>query len=392
MPKFSWAFWGRGFDMRAFRVAVVAIHLALAHSVLAHNIPTPPSPAANAISAKYPLFATNHCETHKNPANQLFCAAPELNAMAANLASAIQERLDRLPDRLPAIEENAQWIRDRNQSCGILGETPLRANDVESTAACLLKETEERLAILRDPNFDCLASNTAASALICSDPSLSEAESELSGLVRGLIGKLKGDEARDAAAEYARWIRDRDRRCRLAGRDNVPLAELSSSQDCLEGYLKEMTAGMLAAKGDPKRVFLRELAASQPNANAVDLCVTRIHTANACGNFLRVRRVYDSEIQVTNQSALVTAQIEMVVLAPFAVCSPVASNCTGTCWDIKAGKPGPAQPGNRDSFGVTNRVRIEKNFAFQKTENGRWRCDLTALKPVLSGTAFFGSR
>ena len=52
---------------------------------------------------------------------------------------------------------------------------------------------------------------------------------------------------------------------------------------------------MLAAKGDPKRVFLRELAASQPNANAVDLCVTRIHTANACGNFLRVRRVYDSK-------------------------------------------------------------------------------------------------
>jgi len=378
--------------MRAIWVAVVAIQLALAHSVLAQGSRPPPSPAANAISAKYPLFASNHCETHKNPANQLFCAAPELNAMAAKLASAIQERLDRLPDRLPAIEENAQWIRDRNQSCGILGDTPLRASDVEPVAACLLKETEERIAILRDPNFDCLATNSAAGTLICSDPSLSEADSDLSGLVRGLIGKLKGDEARDAAAEYARWIRDRDRRCRLAGKDNVPLAELSSSQDCLEDYLKEMTAGMLAAKGDPKRVFLRELAASQPNANAVDLCVTRIHTANACGNFLRVRRVYDSDIQVTEQSALVTAQIEMVVLAPFAVCSPVASNCTGTCWDIKAGKPGPAQPGNRDSFGVTNRVRIEKNFAFQKTENGRWRCDLTAIKPVLSGTAFFGSR
>lgn len=378
--------------MRAFCVAVVAIQLALAHSVLAQTSSNPSSPNANAISKRYPQFASNHCETHKNPANQLFCAAPELDAMATKLASAIQERLDRLPDRLPAIEENAQWIRDRNQSCGILGNNPLRDDDVEPTAACLLRETEERVAILRDPNFDCLATNSAAGTLICSDPTLSEADSELSGLVRGLIGKLKGDEARDAAAEYARWIRDRDRRCRLAGKDNVPLTELSSSQDCLEDYLKEMTAGMLAAKGDPKRVFLRELAASQPNANAVDLCVTRIHTANACGNFLRVKRVYDSDIQVTDKSALVTAQIEMVVLAPFAVCSPVASNCTGTCWDIKAGKPGAAQPGNRDSFGVTNRVRIEKNFAFQKTENGRWRCDLTALKPVLSGTAFFGNR
>jgi hypothetical protein len=176
-----------------------------------------------------------------------------------------------------------------------------------------------------------------------------------------------------------------------AGRqDNLPLAELSSAQDCLENYLKEMTAGMRAAKGDPKRVFLRELAASRPNVDAVDLCVTRIHRANACDNFLRVRRVVDSDIQVTEQSALVTAQIEMVVLAPFSACSPVASNCTGTCWDIRAGKQGPPQPRNRDSFGVTNRIRIEKSFAFQKTENGRWRCDSSALKPVVSGTTFSG--
>jgi len=376
--------------MRAIWLAVVAIQLALAHPVLAQNPSDPSSASASAISKKYPLFASNHCETHKNPANQLFCADPELIAITAKLASAIQERLNRLPDRLPAVEDNAQWIRDRNLSCGIFGNDAVRTDDIEPITACLLRETEERVALLRDPNFDCLAASSAASTLICSDPSLAEAESQLNRLVRELIGKLKGDEARDAAAEYARWIRDRDRRCRLAGKDNVPLAELSSSQDCLEDYLKEMTAGMLAAKGDPKRVFLRDLAASQPNANAVDLCVTRIHTANACGNFLLVRRVYDSDTQVTDQSALVTAQIEMVVLAPFAVCSPVASNCTGTCWDIRAGKPGPAQPGNRDSFGVTNRIRIEKAFAFQKTENGRWRCDLTALKPVVSGTAFRG--
>src|SRR5579871_6623326 len=105
--------------MRAFQLAVVAIQLALAHAALAQSSSNPASPAANAISKKYPQFASNHCETHKNPANQLFCADPELTAIAAKLAVAIQERLDRLPDRLPAIEENAQWIRDRNSSCGI---------------------------------------------------------------------------------------------------------------------------------------------------------------------------------------------------------------------------------------------------------------------------------
>jgi hypothetical protein len=57
---------------------------------------------------------------------------------------------------------------------------------------------------------------------------------------------------------------------------------------------------------------------------------------------------------------------------------------------MATGKPGPSQPANRTSFAVTERIRIEKSFTFQKTEKGRWRCDLTALKPVISGTAFSG--
>jgi uncharacterized protein YecT (DUF1311 family) len=372
--------------MRAIWLMALAVQLGLVPPLFAQNT----ADADSAIRAKLPLFASNHCETHKSAANQLFCADPELIAAGAKLAAAIGERLNRMPDRLPAIEENAQWIRERNLSCGIFGNDPVRAEDIDPIVACLSKETEERIAILRDPNFDCLAASTAAGALICSEPSLAEAESELHALVRALIDKLKGDDARDATAEYARWVRDRDRRCKLAGKDNVPLDELASSQDCLENWMKEMTAGMLAAKGDPKRVFLRDLEASRPNVDAVDLCVTRIHTANACENFLRVRRVFDSDLQVTDQSALVTAEIEMVVLAPFAVCSPVASNCTGTCWDMATGKPGPSQPANRTSFAVTERIRIEKSFTFQKTEKGRWRCDLTALKPVITGTAFSG--
>src|SRR6516164_7583156 len=106
------------------------------------------SPANNAISEKLPLFAKNHCESHRNPANQLFCADPDLIAVGAKLADAIQERLNRLPDRLPAIEENAQWAKDRNLSCGIFGSAPVRADDVEPVIACLKKETEERIAIL----------------------------------------------------------------------------------------------------------------------------------------------------------------------------------------------------------------------------------------------------
>ena len=47
------------------------------------------SPASDqSLSEKFPLFAKNHCETHKDPANQLICADPELGAAAVKLNTA----------------------------------------------------------------------------------------------------------------------------------------------------------------------------------------------------------------------------------------------------------------------------------------------------------------
>jgi uncharacterized protein YecT (DUF1311 family) len=371
------------FLMRAGWLVAVAILFGLAHPARAQD--------ARSIADKLPLFAKNHCETHRDSANQMMCGDPALNAAGEKLGVAIEERLSRLADRRASIEDNAQWIKDRSRSCGIFGRVAVRPDDFERIKACLMLVTEGRTAVLRDPNFDCLAANSAAGALICSEPTLELGETELNVLVRALIGKLRDDEAQDAFAEYARWIRDRDRKCDLAGKDNMPLSELPpSSEGCLENWLKEMTAGMTAAKNDPKRVFGRTLPASQPNANAVDLCVSQIHAQNSCADFLRVRRVYELDNQVGDQGAVVTAGIEMVVLSPFAVCSSTASNCTGTCWDLRAGKAGPVPPNSRDSFAVTNRLRIEKAFSFQKTDNGRWRCTASALQPVTSGTAYSG--
>ena len=154
---------------------------------------------------------------------------------------------------------------------------------------------------------------------------------ELNGPVLALIAKLRENEARDAFAEYARWTRERDRKCNLVGKENVPLHELSSSERCLSDYLGEKTAEVVAVKGDPKRLFGRHLPSPTPNADAVDVCVSQIHAANTCEDFLRISRVFEIDSEVAEQS-------EMVVLSPFAVCSAVASSCTGTCWDLKSGK------------------------------------------------------
>ena len=366
--------------MRTILLAIMAIQLWLGHPAYAED-----SPDTDRLTVEtLPLFEQNHCAAIRNPADLLFCGDPELNAIAEKLNGAIRGRLDRLSDRRLAIAENAEWVRDRNSSCGILPNLPVRKEDIPSVKNCLLKEAQERIAILNNPNFDCLAANTAAGALICSDPSLAIAEAELNNHALALIAKLKEDDAKEAFAEYGRWIRDRDRKCNLVDKDNVPLDELSSSEGCLADIIAQKTAELVAAKGDPKRVFGRHPLAVLPDADAVDLCVAQIHAANACGDFLSVNRVIEFDTEATEQSAQVIAEVEMMVLSPFAVCSPVASGCTGTCWDLKSGKAKPTQ-GSRDSFSVAHRLRIEKSFDFQKTDNG-WRCSSAALEPIDLGT------
>jgi uncharacterized protein YecT (DUF1311 family) len=370
--------------MRAFALAILATQVALALPARADNA----SDSSLSITDLLPLFVRNHCEEIKVPADQLFCGDPALNAAGDKLGSAIAERLSRIANRRLAIEENAEWIRDRNSSCGILGRQPVRSQDIKPVRDCLLKETVERIEILTDPNFDCLAANTTAGLLICSDPSLALAKAELGELVLGLIAKLKENEARDALSEFERWTRERDRKCGLENKDNVPLQELSPSEGCLADYFTRKIAEVTAAKGDPKKVFGQPHMSPLPNADAVDLCVAQIHSTGPCGDFLAVHRILQINSEQDGDSAKVVAEIEMVVLSPFTACSPIASSCTGTCWDLRSGRP-KSTPGSREQFQVGYRVRIEKPFAFQKNDSG-WRCGSTAMQPVEVGVALSG--
>lgn len=378
----SWA----GMGMRAILLlAIVAIQAGIGHAVLAQT-----APATGPSNSEFlPLFEKNSCRSIRDPVDQLFCGDAELNATAAKLNSATQDRLDRLPDRRMAIEENVEWIRNRNASCGVFRRSSISAADFAPIKHCLLRETEGRIAVLTDPNFDCLAENTTAGLLICADPDLAVADKELNTQVLALIAKLNESETEAAFAEYARWTRERDRKCDLDDKDNVPLDELSSSEGCLAEHIRQKTDEIAAAKGDPKLIFGQHLTSASPNADAIDMCVTQIHASNSCQGFIRVSHVDEIDSQVSEQDALVTAQVDMIVLSPFAVCSQVASSCTGTCWDLKSGKAAPA-PGSRESFTVAHRLTIEKTFAFQKTAQGSWRCNSPTLPPVDLGLAMNG--
>src|SRR3984957_5507790 len=338
--------------MRAFALAVVVMGIRLAQQAHADNA----ADSNPSITDILPLFVKNHCEETKVPADQLFCCDPELSAAGVKLNKAIADRLNRLPNRRHAIEENAEWVRDRNSSCGILGRQPIRSADIKPVRDCLLKETEERIVILTDPNFDCLAVNTLAGLWFGRDPPLARAK--------------------------------RDRKCGLENKDNVPLKELSSSEGCLSDYFDRKIAEVTAAKGDPKKLFGTQHMSPVPNADAVDLCVAQIHSTQTCGDFLAVNRIFQVDSKQTGDDAEVTTEIEMVVLSPFTACSPIASGCTGTCWDLKSGRP-KSTPGSREQLQVGYRLRIEKSFAFQKNGSS-WRCSSAAMQPVEVGMALSG--
>lgn len=374
--------------MRLIVFAFLLLQLAWAAPARAQD--APPRDARPPVAEMLPLFVKNNCASLKETAGQLFCGDPDLNALVPKLSAAVEARLSRIVDRRQAVEENVEWIESRNASCGVFGLQPVQPAAFPTVKACLLKETQERIAILADANFDCLAANTTASLVICADPQLAIAERELNDQVVALIGKLRDEEAKGALAEFARWARTRDRLCGLDGKDNVPLSELEKAEPCLSDMIKQKIAEAAAAKGDPRKFFGKDMLSPAPDADAVDLCVGRIHSANICENFLRISRVLQLDVEASEREAIVTAQVEMRVLAPFSICSPVALNCTGTCWDLQrrqAKAPSPGSQRDRENVLVGYRLAVEKSFAFQKTKDGSWRCGTETLRPIEYGTA-----
>src|ERR1700687_5760791 len=114
--------------MRGIVLAVVAILIGLADPAWAQNA----AESDRSISEALPLFGKNHCEAFRDPAEQLFCGDPELNAASTRLNSATQDRLNRLANRRLAIAENVEWIRDRDSSCGIFRKENGRGQGIRS--------------------------------------------------------------------------------------------------------------------------------------------------------------------------------------------------------------------------------------------------------------------
>jgi tetratricopeptide (TPR) repeat protein len=90
------------------------------------------------------------------------------------------------------------------------------------------------------PSFDCATAKTGAARLICADADLARLDRELAFQKRRL--QLSATDQSKFVAEQLAWIRDRNERCGLIGKNDAAIEVLASSKSCIVSAMQERIA------------------------------------------------------------------------------------------------------------------------------------------------------
>ncbi len=104
------------------------------------------------------------------------------------------------------------------------------------TAAILVPRGSER------PSFDCAKAKTAAARLICADAELARLDSGLGAAFRKRKAQLSVADQSAFVADELAWIKDRNTRCGLAGKDGAAIEVLATSKPCVTNAIRERIA------------------------------------------------------------------------------------------------------------------------------------------------------
>ncbi len=92
------------------------------------------------------------------------------------------------------------------------------------------------------PSFDCAQAKTAAARLICADAELARLDWELGAAFQKRKLQLDAIEQPVFAGEELAWIRDRNERCGMVGKNDATTDVLASSKPCLASAIRERIA------------------------------------------------------------------------------------------------------------------------------------------------------
>jgi uncharacterized protein YecT (DUF1311 family) len=98
------------------------------------------------------------------------------------------------------------------------------------------------------PSFDCAKAKSASARLICSDAELSKADADIGVAYRSALneGKDEGDRKALKSMQLA-WIKTRNSKCGLDGKNNAPVEELTPAKPCLLDAYKSQKLMLVTA-------------------------------------------------------------------------------------------------------------------------------------------------
>jgi TPR repeat protein len=95
------------------------------------------------------------------------------------------------------------------------------------------------------PSFDCSKARTAAARLICADGELARLDGELGAAFQNRKAQLSPTVASAFVSDVLAWIRDRNTRCDLVGKNDAAIDVLATSKPCIASAIQQRIASLL---------------------------------------------------------------------------------------------------------------------------------------------------
>jgi uncharacterized protein len=158
----------------------------------------------------------------------------------------------------------------------------------------LLTSTQAQMLVPRgseQPSFDCSKARTAAARLICADGELARLDGELGTAFQNRKAQLSPTDASAFVADELAWIRDRNTRCDLVGKNDAAIDLLTTSKSCLASaiqqritsFLQSESASGTAPSAQQEPMALIPPSSAQPATRAADeqAAPTQHHAAHS---------------------------------------------------------------------------------------------------------------
>lgn len=157
----------------------------------------------------------------------------------------------------------------------------------------------------------------------------------------------------------------------------------------------DVVQGVHSGSLDSRASGVRTGSNPDPDLAAVRACFDSIMSSVDCGGWLQVDDIRKVDRRISPNEAVVISEIDFTVLRSFSGNSQISYYCTGTEWDMDPKKVESIGSGlpmiglipgseKENRFLVGQKLRVRKNFSYQKYESG-WRCTDRAMAPVDAG-------